>query len=247
VLSAPEQKLLTHEETLALLRQARTGDKAAKEVLVVRNAALVKSIVKKFLGRGAEFEDLMQIGNLGLVKAVMNYRPEYEVRFSTYAVPMIAGEIKRFLRDDGMIKVSRSLKESAFVIFRANEKLKKELDRDPTLEELSGETGITKEDIVLATEAVKAPVSIFEPAFDDENSKMLLIDTMSVSSDEDLIDNLMLKELMRKLDPKERKLIFLRFFKDKTQMEIAKILGVSQVQVSRLITKTLNKLQEAVK
>lgn len=245
--NAPEQKLLTHEETLALLKKARAGDKAAKEVLVVRNAALVKSIVKKFLGRGAEFEDLMQIGNLGLVKAVMNYRPEYEVRFSTYAVPMIAGEIKRFLRDDGMIKVSRSLKESAFVIFRANEKLKKELDRDPTLDELALETGIAKEDIVLATEAVKAPVSIFEPAFDDENSKMLLIDTMSATSDEDIIDNLVLKELMRKLDPKERKLIFLRFFKDKTQMEIAKILGVSQVQVSRLITKTINKLQEAVK
>lgn len=242
-----EQKLLTHEETIALLKKARGGDKTAKETLVVRNAALVKSIVKKFLGRGAEFEDLMQIGNLGLVKAILNYRPEYEVRFSTYAVPMIAGEIKRFLRDDGMIKVSRSLKESAFVIFHANEKLKKELDRDPTLEEISRETGIAKEDIVLATEAVKAPVSIFEPAFDDENSKMLLIDTMSVESDEDIIDNLMLKELLRKLDPKERKLLFLRFFKDKTQTEIAKILGVSQVQVSRLITKTINKLQEAAK
>jgi len=242
-----EQKLLTHEETIELLKNARCGDKAAKETLVVRNAALVKSIVKKFLGRGAEFEDLMQIGNLGLVKAIMNYRPEYEVRFSTYAVPMIAGEIKRFLRDDGMIKVSRSLKESAFVIFHANEKLKKELDRDPTLEEISAETGIAKEDIVMATEAVKAPVSIFEPAYDDENSKMLLIDTMSVESDEDIIDNLMLKELLRKLDPKERKLLFLRFFKDKTQTEIAKILGVSQVQVSRLITKTISKLQEAVK
>ena len=242
-----EQKLLTHEETLDYLKKARAGDIKAKETLVVRNAALVKSIVKKFLGRGAEFEDLMQIGNLGLIKAIMNYRPEYEVRFSTYAVPMIAGEIKRFLRDDGMIKVSRSLKESAFVIFRANEKLKKELDRDPTLEELSAETGIAREDIVVATEAVKAPVSIFEPAYDDENSKMMLIDTMAVASDEDIIDNLLLKELMTKLDPKERRLIFLRFFRDKTQMEIARILGVSQVQVSRLITKTISKLQEASK
>ena len=242
-----EQKLLSHEETMAYLRQAKTGDTEAKEILVVRNTALVKSIVKKFLGRGAEFEDLMQIGNLGLIKAIMNYSPEYEVRFSTYAVPMIAGEIKRFLRDDGMIKVSRSLKETAFIIFRSNEKLKKELDRDPTLDEISAETGIAKEDIVVATEAVKAPVSIFEPAYDDENSKMLLIDTMSNTSDEDIIDNLLLKELMTKLDPKERKLIFLRFFKDKTQMEIAKILGVSQVQVSRLITKTISKLQEAIK
>ena len=216
-------------------------------MLVIRNTALVKSIVKKFLGRGAEFEDLMQIGNLGLIKAIMNYSPAYDVRFSTYAVPMIAGEIKRFLRDDGMIKVSRSLKETAFIIFRYNEKLKKELDRDPTLEEIAQETGISKEDIVMATEAVKAPVSIYEPAYDDENSKMLLIDTMSNTSDEDIIDNLLLKELMTKLDPKERKLIFLRFFKDKTQMEIAKILGVSQVQVSRLITKTISKLQEAIK
>jgi RNA polymerase sporulation-specific sigma factor len=242
-----EQKLLTHEETLHYLAQARKGDIDAKEILVVRNAALVKSIVKKFLGRGAEFEDLMQIGNLGLIKAIMNYCPDYEVRFSTYAVPMIAGEIKRFLRDDGMIKVSRSLKESAFVIFRANEKLKKQLDRDPTMEELSAETGIAKEDIVMATESVKAPVSIFEPAYDDENSKMMLIDTMTNTSDEDIIDNLLLKDLMTRLDAKERKLIFLRFFRDKTQMEIAKILGVSQVQVSRLITKTISKLQEAVK
>lgn len=242
-----EQKLLSHEETLQYLRSARAGDIKAKEVLVIRNTALVKSIVKKFLGRGAEFDDLMQIGNLGLIKAIMNYSPEYDVRFSTYAVPMIAGEIKRFLRDDGMIKVSRSLKETAFIIFRSNEKLKKELDRDPTLEEIAQETGISKEDIVLATEAVKAPVSIYEPAYDDENSKMLLIDTMSNSSDDDIIDNLLLKELMNKLDQKERKLIFLRFFKDKTQMEIAKILGVSQVQVSRLITKTISKLQEAIK
>jgi RNA polymerase sporulation-specific sigma factor len=239
--------VLGHEESLRLIRAAQRGDEKAKETMIVRNTALVKSIVKKFLNRGVEFDDLMQIGSLGLVKAVLGYDPSFDVRFSTYAVPMIAGEIKRFLRDDGIIKVSRSLREKSFEIFSAKARMKEELQREPTVEELAERLSMTAEDIVFAMEAVRSPVSIFEPAFDDEASKTLLIDTMCESSgDNDMIDKILLRELLGKLNPKERQLIMLRFYSDKTQMEIAQILGVSQVQVSRLITKTIAKLKKAV-
>ena len=237
--------VLSHEESLELIEAAQKGDEQAKETLVVRNTALVKSIVKKFLNRGVEFEDLLQIGSLGLVKAVLGYDAQYNVRFSTYAVPMIAGEIKRFLRDDGIIKVSRTLRERSFEIFSAKEKLKEELKREPTIEEISEHLGMTREDIVFAMEAVRNPVSLYEPAYDDENKKTLLIDTMPDEQSSELIDKILLKELLQKLDPKERQLIMLRFYSDKTQTEIANILGVSQVQVSRLITKTINKLKKA--
>jgi len=238
--------ILNHEESLRLIRAAQSGDEKAKETLIVRNTALVKSIVKKFLNRGVEFDDLMQIGSLGLVKAVLGYDPKYEVRFSTYAVPMIAGEIKRFLRDDGIIKVSRSLREKSFEIFGAKERLKNELSREPTVEELSQRLDMSPEDIVFAIESVRCPVSIYEPAFDDENTKTLLIDTMAEDLSGEIIDKILLKELIGKLDPKERQLIMLRYYSDKTQTEIAEILGVSQVQVSRLITKIINKLKKAI-
>ncbi len=241
-----DKGVLKHEESLRLIQAAQNGDEEAKETLIVRNTALVKSIVKKFLNRGVEFDDLMQIGCLGLVKAVLGYDPEYQVRFSTYAVPMIAGEIKRFLRDDGIIKVSRSLREKSFEIFSMKEKLKDKLKREPTIEELAEKLDMSAEDIVFAIEAVRSPVSIYEPAFDDENSKTMLIDTMSEDNSNEMIDRILLKELIQKLEPKERQLVMLRFYSDKTQMEIAEILGVSQVQVSRLITKIINKLKKAV-
>ena len=238
--------VLGHEESLRLIKAAQRGDEEAKETMIVRNTALVKSIIKKFLNRGVEFDDLMQIGSLGLVKAVLGYDPSYDVRFSTYAVPMIAGEIKRFLRDDGIIKVSRSLREKSFEIFSLKAKMKEELQREPTVEELAVRLEMSPEDIVFAMEAVRSPVSIYEPAFDDDTSKTLLIDTMCESNDSDMIDKILLRELLGKLTSKERQLIMLRYYSDKTQMEIAQILGVSQVQVSRLITKTILKLKKAV-
>jgi RNA polymerase sporulation-specific sigma factor len=241
-----DKGLLSHDESLRLIKKAQVGDSGAQEILVVRNTALVKSIVKKFLNRGVEFDDLMQIGSLGLIKAIKGYNLSFDVRFSTYAVPMIAGEIKRFLRDDGIIKVSRSLREKSFEIFGVKERMKDELKREPTVDELSQRLGMTREDIVFAMEAVRSPVSIYEPAFDDENSKTLLIDTMSEHDDNTMIDSILLKEMIQKLDPKERQIIMLRYYSDKTQMEIAEVLGVSQVQVSRLITKTLNKLKQSV-
>ena len=238
--------VLGHEESQRLIKAAQRGDEEAKETMIVRNTALVKSIVKKFLNRGVEFDDLMQIGSLGLVKAVLGYDSSYDVRFSTYAVPMIAGEIKRFLRDDGIIKVSRSLREKSFEIFSVKAKMKEELRREPTVEELAVRLEVSREDIVFAMEAVRTPVSIYEPAFDDDTSKTLLIDTMCENSDSDMIDKILLRELLSKLTPKERQLIMLRYYSDKTQMEIAQILGVSQVQVSRLITKTISKLKKGI-
>ena len=241
-------KLLSHEETVELIKQAQAGDEAAQEKLITKNYALIKSIVRGFLNRGAEYEDLLQIGSIGLIKAIKGYNPSFEVRFSTYAVPMIAGELKRFMRDDGIIKVSRSLKENAIKIFRAQEALKRKMLRDPTIEELSLETGIEPGMIVESLDAVKDPISIYEPVFEESNSnaKVEMIDLMVRDDSEKVIDTLLLKELISKLNAREKKIIMLRYFSDKTQSEIAAMLGISQVQVSRLITKTIEKLKKAV-
>ena len=238
-------QLLSHEETVKLIRLAKQGDESAKETLFIRNEALVKSIVRGFTGRGVEYEDLVQIGNLGLMKAINGYDETYGVRFSTYAVPMIAGDIKRFLRDDGIIKVSRSIKEKGVVIFRAQEELKRKLGREPAIEEIAEKLGMEKAEIVFAMEAVNMPCSLYEPAFDGDDSKTMVIDTIEETKERDITDKILLKELLGKLDAYERKLIMLRFFMDKTQTQIAEIMGISQVQVSRHISKILKKLQEA--
>jgi RNA polymerase sporulation-specific sigma factor len=240
--------LLSHEETLDLIAQAQSGDECAKETLVIRNTALVKSIVKGYLRRGTEYEDLMQLGSIGLIKAIDGYNAAYGVRFSTYAVPMISGEIKRFLRDDGIIKVSRSLKENAIKIFRAQEALKKKLGREPEMSEISDETGFTREEIVEALDAIREPVSLFEPMYQEKgDSNTLMVDTLKEQADENeevhIVDKLLLKQLLSELTDRERRIILLRFFRDKTQSEIASAVGVSQVQVSRLIGKTLEKLR----
>lgn len=214
----------------------------------MKNAALVKSIVKGYVGRGAEYEDLFQTGCIGLIKAIKGYDSQYEVRFSTYAVPMISGEIKRFLRDDGIIKVSRSFKENAVKIYRAQEKLKRETGREPTLSELSKECGLTEEEITQSLDAVREPISIYEPMYNsDGDSKMLLVDTVASEegTENKVIDKLLLQKLMQELTERERKILLLRFFRDKTQSEIAGMMGVSQVQISRIITKSLEKLRKS--
>ncbi len=241
-------ELLSHEETLKLIIDAQNGDREAEETLVVKNAALVKSIVKGYVGRGAEYEDLFQTGCIGLIKAIKGYNSQYEVRFSTYAVPMISGEIKRFLRDDGIIKVSRSFKENAVKIYRAQEKLKRETGREPTLSELSKECGLTEEEITQSLDAVREPISIYEPMYNsDGDSKMLLVDTVASEegTENKVIDKLLLQKLMQELTERERKILLLRFFRDKTQSEIAGMMGVSQVQISRIITKSLEKLRKS--
>jgi RNA polymerase sporulation-specific sigma factor len=241
-------ELLSHEQTLELIALAKKGDEEAKETLIVRNEALVKSIVRGFLQRGVEYDDLMQIGTMGLLKAIYGYDPNYGVRFSTYAVPMIAGDIKRFLRDDGIIKVSRSLKENASKICRVKEMLKKQQGEEPSVEEISRVVGISPEEIVFAMEAMCTPVSIYEPVYDDGENKTQIIDTVQCADNNgEVIDKIFLKQLISTLNARERKLIMLRFFSDKTQSQIAEIMGVSQVQVSRQLTKTLSKLRKAAK
>jgi len=239
--------LLTHEETLELIRKSQAGDREAQNTLLEKNVALIKSIVKKFLNRGYEYEDLFQIGSLGFIKAIQNYQEKYNVKFSTYAVPMIMGEIKRFLRDDGMIKVSRSLKEISNKVMATQELLKKKLLRDPTIQEISNAIGISPEDIVFAMESARAPASIYDVVYEDDNSPILLIDKMAEKEDKngEIIDKILLRELLSQLEPRERQLIVLRYFQDKTQSETAKQLGVSQVQVSRLEAKILKKMREA--
>lgn len=238
---------LPHEEVLALIRCAQTGDDAAMDNLVRHNTALVKSIVKKYLGRGVEFDDLFQIGCLGLVKAIQNYDEQFNVRFSTYAVPMIAGEIKRFLRDDGMIKVSRSIKELATKAAAAQERLRRTLGGDPGILELAREVEADPEDIAVALEAVRPHVSLYEHVYDDGSDATLLDRMQQSESGEDtgVVDKILLKELLGQLEARERQLIVLRYFQDKTQSEIARLMGVSQVQISRLENRIICKLRDA--
>lgn len=236
---------LKHEEALRLLALAKEGDESAKELLVKRNIALVKSIIKKYLNRGVDYDDLFQIGCLGLVKAIKNYDPAYQVRFSTYAVPMIAGEVKRYLRDDGMVKVSRSLKELAIKVAAAQEKLNLRFGREAGIMEIAEETGADPGDIVMALEASRPHASIYDPVYGDDSDACVMD---KLASDEDcesgIVNRILLKELLSQLDPRERQLIMMRYFMNKTQSDTAKELGVSQVQVSRLESKILKKLRD---
>ncbi|MDO4342495.1 MAG: SigB/SigF/SigG family RNA polymerase sigma factor [Eubacteriales bacterium] len=235
--------LLTQQETRALLKRARAGDRTAEETLVSANLALVKSVVKKYLGRGVEYDDLYQLGCMGLVKAVQHFDTAYEVRFSTYAVPMIAGEIKRFLRDDGMVKVSRSLKELAIRAMAQGERLHRETGREPGVAEIAAALGVDAEEVALALDAGRPHVSLNEPVYEDEGAERqeLIEDGASEGA---LVDRLLLKELLCTLEPREKQIILLRYFRDKTQSEIARQLGVSQVQVSRLESRILKKLRD---
>ncbi len=237
-------ELLTHDEAIELLKRAKLGDKTAEERLILCNTALVKSIVKRYLHRGVEYDDLMQIGMMGLLKAIKGFDERFGVRFSTYAVPMIGGEIKRFLRDDGMIKVSRTLKEYSIRIFKAQEVLKRDLGRDPELSEIARYTELPEESIIEAMESIREPISIYEPVYQESGGNTLLLDTIITDDETSLLnDKLLLSELIGKLDERERRIILLRFFRDKSQSEIAADIGVSQVQVSRLINKTIDKMK----
>lgn len=233
------------DETIRLIKMAHEGDKEARETLVLNNVGLVWSIVRRFAGRGCEMEDLFQIGSIGLIKAIDKFDVSYDVRFSTYAVPMIAGEIKRFLRDDGMIKVSRSLKELAAKATAVQAELLAKTGKEPGINQVAEAMGAAPEDIAMALEAVRPHISIYEPAF-GEDSDPQVIDRVSAGTDgeEQALNRVLLKELLGVLDARERRIIMLRYFSDKTQSEIAALLGVSQVQVSRLESRILQKLRE---
>lgn len=235
-----------YEDNKELIQLARNGDKWALDKLIEINLPLVSAISKKFLNRGYEYEDIFQIGSMGLVKAVNNFDLNYNVKFSTYAVPMIIGEIKRFIRDDGMIKVSRSVKNTARKLHYDKENLSKVLNREPTIEELSNFSGVSTEDIVFATESSNGMQYLYDTIHQDEGTPVLLIDKLSESGEEDseLVDKIALKEALKDLDLKSRQVIMLRYFKDKTQVQVAKMLGISQVQVSRIEKKVLKVMKE---
>lgn len=236
------------DETTVLIARSQAGSKEAREVLVEKNLGLVHHIVKRFLGRGYDAEDLFQIGSIGLIKAIDKFDLSFEVRFSTYAVPMISGEIKRFLRDDGMIKMSRSIKENSWKIKAASERLTNELGREATLEEIEEATGISREDIVIALDANVEVESIYKTIYQGEGNQIFLVDKLPEKKDdnEKLLNQMMVEQLLDTLADTERKLIMLRYYMDKTQVEVAKELGISQVQVSRLEKKILKRLREYV-
>ncbi|MBD7909815.1 MULTISPECIES: RNA polymerase sporulation sigma factor SigF [Clostridium] len=239
-----------YEDNTELLPLAKDGNEVAMNRLIEMNLPLVSSLSKKFLNRGYDYEDIFQIGCIGLVKAIKNFDSAFNVKFSTYAVPMIMGEIKRFLRDDGMIKVSRNVKSLARKIHFDKEELTKKLDRDPTIDELSNYSGIDKEDIVFAVESSSSLQYLYDTIHQEDGAPVLLIDKLSQdgTDDSEMVDKIALKEALRSLDEKARQIIVLRYFKDKTQVQVAKMLGISQVQVSRIEKKVLlvmrEKLQE---
>jgi len=229
------------ERTLALIDLAHKGDKEARDTIIQENMGLVYSIVKRFQNRGVEIEDLCQIGSIGLMKAVDKFDNSYDVKFSTYAVPMITGEIKRFLRDDGMIKVSRSMKEMAGKAYHAREQLEKRLGREPALSEVAGVLETSEEELVAAMEAGAEIESLHQTIYKGDGNDISLMDKIEEKEDkqEMLLNRMLLEEVLGDLEGKERELIYKRYFQEKTQNTIAKEMGMTQVQVSRMEKKIL--------
>ncbi|WP_230398297.1 SigF/SigG family RNA polymerase sporulation sigma factor [Novisyntrophococcus fermenticellae] len=236
------------DHTLMLIERAHTGDKEARDTLVEQNLGLVYSVVKRFRNRGAEMEDLVQIGSIGLLKAIDKFDVGFDVKFSTYAVPMITGEIKRFLRDDGMIKVSRSLKETAFKAYTAREILERRLGREPSLNEIAEEIQQSVEELAMALDAGAEVESLHKIIYQGEGNDVSLMDKIEepVCEGDRLVDRMLLEEILKKLEPEERQIIYLRYFCDYTQSYIAGMLGISQVQVSRMEKRILNRLRGEV-
>ncbi|HHW49420.1 MAG TPA: RNA polymerase sporulation sigma factor SigF [Clostridiaceae bacterium] len=237
------------EDNLELIKKAKAGDKYAQELLVEKNVGLVWSIVRRFQNRGYDTEDLFQIGCIGLIKAINKFDESYEVKLSTYAVPMIIGEIKRFIRDDGIIKVSRSLKEMSNKVRVVKEIMSKELEREPSIGEMAERMNVSPEELVMALEAGYSPESLYSTLNEGESSQILLIDRINGQADTnetDIIDKIDLHQIIDTLKPREKQIIILRYFKEKTQVQIAKMLGISQVQVSRIEKKILSEIRKKI-
>lgn len=234
------------DHTIALIQRAHEGDEKAREQLVEENVGLVWCVVKRFYGRGTETEDLFQIGSIGLLKAIDKFDVSYDVKFSTYAVPMISGEIKRFLRDDGMIKVSRSLKELSYRTYQAREKLIETLGREPTMDELAELMEVDREEIAQALEAGSEVESIYKPVLQKGGNEIPLLDKLEETEkqEEKILNHMLLTQLLSTLNKEERQLIYLRYFQDQTQTEVGKLLGISQVQVSRMEKRIMERLRK---
>lgn len=235
------------KDLMDLIIRAKAGDNLAQSKIVENNLGLVWSIVKRFSNRGYENEDLFQIGCIGLIKSIKKFDTTYDVRFSTYAVPMIMGEIKRFIRDDGIIKVSRGLKEISHKVKVTKEIMAKELGREPSLGEVADRIRMSLEDIVMAMEAVNMPESLHSTMYEGDSSNIRLIDKIEDQSvGVELEDRIALKQVLQTMEPRERQIIVLRYFKDKTQSQVAAMLGISQVQVSRIEKKVLLNMRKKI-
>ena len=237
-------KVLTEKETCALIDKAKAGDKRARETLVMGNLRLVLSVIQRFANRGENLDDLFQVGCIGLMKAIDNFDTSHDVRFSTYAVPMIIGEVRRYLRDNNPVRVSRSMRDTAYHAMQVRERLSNELDREPTVEEIAKELGKPKSEIVVALEAIVEPVSFYEPVYSNGGDTIFLMDQLGDNeSDGDWIDEISMKEAIKNLPPREKKILSMRFMRGMTQTEVAEEIGISQAQVSRLEKSAINTIK----
>ena len=241
-------KVLSDEEKKTLLKKSKDGDEYARQELIYGNLRLVLSIIQRFTNRKENMDDLFQVGCIGLVKAVDHFNIELDVKFSTYAVPMIIGEIRRYLRDNNSIRISRSIRDLAYRALQAREELIREKESDPSAEEIAQRIGEKKEAVVRAMEAIIEPISLYEPVFSENGDSIYVMDQLSDanSSDEIWLENIVLREAMRRLSERERKIILLRYYKNKTQMEIAEEIGISQAQVSRLEKGALEHMRKQI-
>lgn len=237
-------KVLKEKEKIELLKKMRAGDQKAREELINGNLRLVLSVIQRFANRGENLDDLFQVGVIGLIKAVDNFNVDMGVRFSTYAVPMIIGECRRYLRDFNAVRVSRSMRDTAYKAMQVKERLINETQREPTVEEIAKELGISKSEVVLALEAIVEPVSLYEPVYSDGGDTIYVMDQVGDGNDDsNWIDEIMFKEEMKNLGPREKKILNMRFMQGKTQMEVAKEIGISQAQVSRLEKGAINRIK----
>mgnify|MGYP004641287433 CR=1 FL=1 len=241
-------KVLKNEETVELLRRTKQGDMAAREQLISGNLRLVLSVIQRFAGRGENADDLFQVGCIGLIKAIDNFNTNLDVRFSTYGVPMIVGEIRRYLRDNSAVRVSRSMRDTAYKVLQAREQYVAEHQREPSIEEISKKIGIRREDVVMALDAISDPVSLFEPVYSDGGDALCVMDQVRdvKNTDESWLERIALREAIAALGERERKILDMRFFQGKTQMEVSAEVGISQAQVSRLEKNAIKQIRKSL-
>ena len=238
-------KVLSEKEKIELLKKSRAGDKKARDKLIEGNLRLVLSVVQRFQNRGENMDDLFQVGVIGLIKAIDNFNLDLDVKFSTYAVPLCIGEIRRHLRDNTPLRVSRSLRDTAYKAMQVKERLTNKNNTEPTVDEIAKELGIKKSEVVMALEAIVEPLSLYEPVYNDGGDTIYVMDQVGdQNTDSDWIDEILIKDEIKNLEPREKNILYLRFMQGKTQMEVAEEIGISQAQVSRLEKNALRRIKE---
>ncbi len=242
-------KVLKNEETMSLIRRAQAGEQSAKEAAVMGNLRLVLSVVQRFSNRGEPMDDLFQVGVIGLLKAIDNFDTTQPVKFSTYGVPMIIGEIRRYLRDGSRVKISRSTRDNAYRALTAKEKLMGQLQREPTVEEIAKEIDLPREEVIFALDAISDPVSLYEPVFQESGDSICVMDQVrdERSTDDSWLEQIAMKQAMEELSPREKRILALRFYDGKTQVEVSGEVGISQAQVSRLEKGVLEKIKRCMR